>query len=334
MKFTKMQGCGNDYIYFNCFEETINDPGALSVRLSDRHNGIGGDGIVLIKPSDKADFFMDMYNNDGSRGKMCGNAIRCVGKYVYEHGMTDKKELNIETLSGIKHIKLILGTQDPDIKGGRSVMGATGTKDDCSVSNASDTKDDRSVSVTSNFIDECGVTGATGTKENRFVSGATVDMGAPITDAALIPLNTDIIKENKPGYTLAVLARCHRFTFVSMGNPHAVTFVDDVDEVPLEELGPAYEHHEIFPERANIEFVHVLDRTHIEFRVWERGSGETMACGTGACASTYACILNGLTDNEVNVKMKGGSLVIRYDPDADTVFMTGPAFEVFTGEVD
>lgn len=298
MKFTKMQGCGNDYIYFNCFEETINDPEALSVRLSDRHNGIGGDGIVLIKPSDKADFFMDMYNNDGSRGKMCGNAIRCVGKYVYEHGMTDKKELNIETLSGIKHIKLILGTQDSDIKGGRSV------------------------------------TGATGTKENRFVSGATVDMGAPITDAALIPLNTDIIKDNKPGYTLAVLARCHRFTFVSMGNPHAVTFVDDVDEVPLEELGPAYEHHEIFPERANIEFVHVLDRTHIEFRVWERGSGETMACGTGACASTYACILNGLTDNEVNVKMKGGSLVIRYDPDADTVFMTGPAVEVFTGEVD
>lgn len=297
MKFTKMQGCGNDYIYFNCFEETINDPEALSIRLSDRHNGIGGDGIVLIKPSDKADFFMDMYNNDGSRGKMCGNAIRCVGKYVYEHGMTDKKELDIETLSGIKHIKLILGTQDTDVK-------------------------------------NCGfVTEASGIKEGRLVTGATVDMGAPITDAALIPLNTDIIKENKPGYTLAVLARCHRFTFVSMGNPHAVTFVDNVDEVPLEELGPAYEHHEIFPERANIEFVHVIDRTHIEFRVWERGSGETMACGTGACASTYACILNGLTDNEVNVKMKGGSLVIKYDPEAETIFMTGPAVEVFTGEV-
>ncbi len=279
MKFTKMQGCGNDYIYFNCFEENIDDPEKLSVRLSDRHNGVGGDGIVLIKPSDKADFFMDMYNNDGSRGKMCGNAIRCVGKYVYEHGMTDKTVIDIETLSGIKHLKLIL--------------------------------DD----------------------ENETVTGATVDMGSPITDAALIPLNTDIIKETKPGYTLAVLARCHRFTFVSMGNPHAVTFVDNIDDIPLEELGPAYEHHEIFPERANIEFVHVIDRTHIEFRVWERGSGETMACGTGACASAYACILNGLTDNEVNVRMRGGSLVIKYDPELNTVFMTGPAVTVFTGEV-
>ena len=284
MKFTKMQGCANDYIYFNCFEENIEDPEALSIRLSDRHTGIGGDGIVLIRPSDKADFFMDMYNNDGSRGKMCGNAIRCVGKYVYERGMTDKTRLDIETLSGIKHLQLIAETAADNTR--------------------------------------------------RTITGATVDMGAPITDAALIPLNTDIIKENKPGYTLAVLARCHRFTFVSMGNPHAVTFVDNVDEVPLEELGPAYEHHEIFPERANIEFVHLIDRTHIEFRVWERGSGETMACGTGACASAYACILNGLTENEVNVKMKGGSLVIKYDPELNTVFMTGPAVEVFTGEVD
>ena len=201
MKFTKMQGCGNDYIYFNCFEEKIDDPESLSVKLSDRHTGIGGDGIVLIKPSEKADFFMDMYNNDGSRGKMCGNAIRCVGKYVYKHGMTDKTTLDIETLSGIKHLELKLETSEDG---------------------------------------KCCVT------------GATVDMGSPITDAALIPLNTDIIKENKIGYTLAVLARAHRFTFVSMGNPHAVTFVDNVDTVELEELGSAYEHHEIFPERANI----------------------------------------------------------------------------------
>ena len=284
MKFTKMQGCGNDYIYFNCFEETVDDPEALSIRLSDRHKGVGGDGIVLIKPSIKADFFMDMYNNDGSRGKMCGNAIRCVGKYVYEHGMTDKLQLDIETLSGIKHLTLIPEAL-PETEAGS-------------------------------------------------IAGATVDMGSPVTDAALIPLNTDIIKENKLGYTLAVLARCHRFTFVSMGNPHAVTFVDDVDTVELEELGPAYEHHEIFPERANIEFVHVIDRTHIEFRVWEHGSGETMACGTGACASAYACILNGLTDNEVNVKMRGGDLLIKYDPELNTIFMTGPAVEVFTGEVD
>ena len=289
MKFTKMQGCGNDYIYFDCTGTGIDDPEKLSVRLSDRHFGIGGDGIVLIKASDKADFFMDMYNNDGSRGKMCGNAIRCVGKYVYEHGLTDKKVLEIDTLSGIKHITLQF--EDPD---GSEPAAAARPK----------------------------------------VSGATVDMGSPITDAALIPLNTDIIKENKPGYTLAALARCHRFTFVSMGNPHAVTFVDDVNAVPLEELGPAYEHHEVFPERANIEFVHVIDRTHIEFRVWERGSGETMACGTGACASAYACILNGLTENEVNVKMRGGSLIIKYDPDLDTIFMTGPATEVFSGDVE
>jgi len=279
MKFTKMHGCGNDYIYFNCFEENVENPEELSVRLSDRRKGIGGDGIVLIKPSENADFFMDMYNNDGSRGKMCGNAIRCVGKYVYEHGMTDKTELDIETLSGIKHLKLKL-------------------------------EDD-------------------GSK----IAGATVDMGSPITDPALIPLNTDIIKENKPGYTLGAMARCHRFTFVSMGNPHAVTFVDDVETAPVEELGPVYEHHEVFPERANIEFVHVIDRTHIDMRVWERGSGETFACGTGACASAYACIWNGLTDNEVTVNMRGGSLVIKYDPGLNTVFMTGPATEVFTGTI-
>ena len=279
MKFTKMHGCGNDYIYFNCFEENVENPEELSVRLSDRRKGIGGDGIVLIKPSENADFFMDMYNNDGSRGKMCGNAIRCVGKYVYEHGMTDKTELDIETLSGIKHLKLKL--EDDGFR----------------------------------------------------IAGATVDMGSPITDPALIPLNTDIIKENKPGYTLGAMARCHRFTFVSMGNPHAVTFVDDVETAPVEELGPVYEHHEVFPERANIEFVHVIDRTHIDMRVWERGSGETFACGTGACASAYACIWNGLTDNEVTVNMRGGSLVIKYDPGLNTVFMTGPATEVFTGTI-
>ncbi|MCR5323612.1 MAG: diaminopimelate epimerase [Lachnospiraceae bacterium] len=312
MKFTKMQGCGNDYIYFNCFEETIRDPESLSIRLSDRHTGIGGDGIVLIKPSDKADFFMDMYNNDGSRGKMCGNAIRCVGKYVYEHGMTDKAELEIETLSGIKRLKLKLNETDPKDRAATE----SNTSSDSTITE----------SIPAAPKDKCCRKG--------IVTGATVDMGAPITDVDKIPLNTEIIKENKLGYTLAVLARCHRFTFVSMGNPHAVTFVDNVDEVPLEELGPAYEHHEIFPERANIEFVHVIDRTHIEFRVWERGSGETMACGTGACASAYACILNGFTENEVNVKMRGGSLVIKYDPELDTIFMTGPAVEVFTGEIE
>lgn len=282
MRFTKMEGCGNDYIYFNCFEETIDDPAALAVRLSDRHFGIGGDGIVLIKPSDKADFFMDMYNLDGSRGRMCGNAIRCVGKYVYDHKMTDKKELAVETLSGIKYLTLHV--------------------------------------------------------TDGAVSTVTVDMGEPKTDAASLPLDTSFLKgidTDKPiiGYSLAALARTHRFTFVSMGNPHAVTFVDDPFAVPLEEIGPAYENHSIFPERANIEFVHVTDRTHIDFRVWERGSGETFACGTGACASAYACILNGFTEDEVNVKMRGGSLVIRYDRTSGHIFMTGPATAVFTGEI-
>lgn len=281
MRFTKMQGCGNDYIYFDCFKESITEADApdLAVRLSDRHTGIGGDGIVLIRPSDKADFFMDMYNLDGSRGRMCGNAIRCVGKYVYEHGMTDKLNLDIETLSGIKHLELHRSGDAPGI------------------------------------------------------ASVTVDMGSPCTDISLIPLNTDIIHEYKTRYTLGALARSMEFTFVSMGNPHAVTFVDDIFAAPVEELGPEYEHHDIFPERANIEFVHVIDRTHIEFRVWERGSGETRACGTGACASAYACILNGLTDDDIEVKMLGGTLNIRYDRESDRIFMTGPAVEVFSGVV-
>lgn len=281
MRFTKMHGCGNDYIYIDCSKETVTDAEApkLAVRLSDRHTGIGGDGIVLIKPSDKADFFMDMYNLDGSRGRMCGNAIRCVGKYVYEHGLTDKLKLDIDTLSGIKHLTLHHREDGPGI------------------------------------------------------ADVTVDMGSPITDISLIPLNTDIIHEYKTGYILGALARAMEFTFVSMGNPHAVTFVDDIFTAPVTELGPEYEHHAIFPEQANIEFVHVIDRTHIEFRVWERGSGETRACGTGACASAYACILNGFTEDDIEVKMLGGTLHIRFDRELNRIFMTGPATEVFTGVV-
>ncbi|MBP5652993.1 MAG: diaminopimelate epimerase [Lachnospiraceae bacterium] len=302
MKFTKMHGCGNDYIYFNCFEEHIDDPVSLSIRLSDRHKGIGGDGIILIKPSDKADCFMDMYNLDGSRGKMCGNAIRCVGKYVYEHGLTDKKEIKVDTLSGIKELKLMTASEFK-AAGGTIPAEMEGVADK--------TGDGRDI-----------------------ISFVTVDMGAPVTDIAAIPLNTDIIKEYKLGYSVGAAARTLRFTFVSMGNPHAVTYVDDIMTAPVEELGPLYEHHEIFPEQANIEFVHVLDRGSIEFRVWERGSGETQACGTGACASAYASILNGFTDDEINVRMLGGTLRIRYDRALDRVFMTGPAVEVFSGEVE
>ncbi|MBQ3912289.1 MAG: diaminopimelate epimerase [Lachnospiraceae bacterium] len=302
MKFTKMHGCGNDYIYFNCFEEHIDDPVSLSVRLSDRHKGIGGDGIILIKPSDKADCFMDMYNLDGSRGKMCGNAIRCVGKYIYEHGLTGKKEIKVDTLSGIKELRLMTAGE---------FKAAGGTVP----AEMADVPDKNSVG-------------------RDIISFVTVDMGAPVTDIAAIPLNTGIIKEYKLGYSLGAAARTLRFTFVSMGNPHAVTFVDDIMTAPVEELGPLYEHHAIFPEQANIEFVHVLDRGSIEFRVWERGSGETQACGTGACASTYASIINGFTDDEINVRMLGGTLRIRYDRVLDRVFMTGPAVEVFSGEVE
>ena len=301
MFFTKMQGCGNDYIYFNCFKETVGDPVSLSIRLSDRHKGIGGDGIILIKPSDRADFFMDMYNLDGSRGKMCGNAIRCVGKYVYDRRMTDKKEITVDTLSGVKGLKLMTADE---------FRAAGGTVPE-------EMKDIPSMDGNGRDI----------------ISFVTVDMGAPVTDIFAIPLNTGIIKEYKLGYTLGAMARALRFTFVSMGNPHAVTFVDDIMTAPVEELGPAYEHHEIFPEQANIEFVHVVDRKNIEFRVWERGSGETQACGTGACASAYASILNGFTDDEMNVHMLGGDLRICYDRDLDRVFMTGPAVEVFSGEV-
>lgn len=265
MRFTKMQGCGNDYIYINCFEEKVPDPGSLAIRLSDRHFGIGSDGVILICPSDVADCRMDMYNLDGSRGRMCGNGIRCVGKYVYDHGIVHDTSITVETLSGIKRLTLIPDPADPSV-----------------------------------------------------ISEVTVNMGAP-RDAHHL--------------TLAIPGDKRDFTYVSMGNPHAVTYVDDPFDVPLEQIGPLYEHHEVFPEQANIEFVHITDRSHIEFRVWERGSGETFACGTGACASAYSCLFNGLTDNEVDVRMRGGSVHIRYSEEEDTVYMTGPAVEVFTGDV-
>lgn len=286
MKFTKMQGCGNDYVYINCFEENIDDRSALAVRLSERHFGIGSDGVIYICPSDKADFMMDMYNLDGSRGKMCGNGIRCVGKYVYDHRLTDKTEISVETLAGIKFLTL--------------------HKDD-----STDT-----------------------------VKSVTVDMGAPVFKAAEIPLNTDILSFTGNGeddcikeYPLVINGKEMKFTFVSMGNPHAVTFIDDTDGLKIEDFGPEAEAHKLFPERANIEFIQVVDRTHTKMRVWERGSAETFACGTGACASVVASYLNGLTDNKVSVKLLGGTLEIEYDSRNQKVFMTGPAVEVYNGEI-
>ncbi|WP_148410401.1 diaminopimelate epimerase [Murimonas intestini] len=275
MKFTKMQGIGNDYVYVNCFEETVEDPGETAIRVSNRHFGIGSDGLILIKPSDKADFMMDMYNADGSQGAMCGNGIRCVAKYVYDKGMTDKTEISIETKSGIKFIKLT--TAD-----GRAEL-------------------------------------------------AQVNMGAPVLTAEKIPVvsnSREIIGEH-----IEIDGEVYHMTCVSMGNPHAVVYVEDVKKVQIERTGPLFENHPCFPDRVNTEFVHVIDENTIEMRVWERGSGETLACGTGACASAVASILNGYTKDEVTVKLLGGDLKIRWDKKENLVYMTGPAEIVFEGEI-
>lgn len=276
MRFTKMEGIGNDYVYINCFTETVENPESLAVAMSDRHFGIGGDGIILIKPSDKADFTMDMYNADGSRSEMCGNGIRCVGKYVYDYGLTDKTSIAIETLAGIKYLDL--------------------------------------------------------TVENGKVSMVTVDMGAPVLEAALVPVqseNEQVIDEK-----ITVAGTDYYMTCVSVGNPHAVMFVEDTDTFPLETIGPLFEHHERFPNRVNAEFVQVLDRKTVKMRVWERGTGETLACGTGSCATAVACILNHKTDDEVTVKLLGGDLIIRYDRQNNKIYMTGLANVVFDGETD
>ncbi|HKL80580.1 MAG TPA: diaminopimelate epimerase [Mobilitalea sp.] len=273
MKFTKMQGCGNDYVYVDCTKELIDDISETARKVSDRHFGVGSDGLILIRPSEKADFFMDMYNYDGSRAQMCGNGIRCVAKYVYDNGLTDKKQLSIETLGGIKELDLM-------IEGGEVTL-------------------------------------------------VTVNMGYPIINPSLIPVAST--KEKLIGEPIFVDGEEYRMTCVSMGNPHAVVFVEDTMAVPISIIGPLFENHIMFPERINTEFVHVVDRNRINMRVWERGSGETLACGTGACASVVACILNGYTDNEVTVSLIGGELKIRYEEKENTVYMTGPAVKVFEG---
>lgn len=275
MKFTKMQGCGNDYIYVDCTNYKLDNIPETAVKVSDRHFGIGSDGLILIKSSEVADYFMDMYNNDGSRGKMCGNGIRCVAKFVYDKGMTDKKNIRIETLSGIKDLEL--------------------------------------------------------TVEDGKVTLVTVNMGSPITKPSLIPVISD--KDKLIREPITIDDQLYEITCVSMGNPHAVVFVEDPSKLKLDRIGPLFEFHPMFPESVNTEFVSIIDRKHIKMRVWERGSGETLACGTGACASVVACILNGLTDHEVTVSLLGGELVIRYDEMNDKVFMTGPAVEVFQGEI-
>jgi diaminopimelate epimerase len=275
MKFTKMHGCGNDYVYINLFEEEVADPASLSIAVSDRHFGIGSDGLITIGPSDAADFRMRIYNADGSEAEMCGNGIRCVAKYVYDHKLTDRIEITVESGAGIKTLQL--------------------------------------------------------TVEEGLVTQVRVDMGEPILAPEQIPVEAE--GERVVDELITVADRAWQMTCVSMGNPHAVVFVENVEELPIEKYGPAFENHVRFPKRINTEFVQVISRTEVSMRVWERGSNETWACGTGACATGMACILNKLTENRVLVHLRGGDLIIEYDPKTNHVFMTGPATEVFRGEI-
>ncbi len=275
MKFTKMHGIGNDYVYVNGFEEKVENKPEVAKMVSDRHFGIGSDGIIFINPSDKADFEMEMYNSDGSRAEMCGNGIRCVAKYVYDFGLTNKEKISIDTLAGVKYLDLKV--------------------------------------------------------ENGKVSEITVDMGEP----ELVAKNIPIISENEKVISedITVDGRTYQITGVSMGNPHAIVYYDGIQDMKIEEIGPKFECHERFPRRINTEFVEVIDRSHVSMRVWERGAGETLACGTGACAVAVACVLNGLTETEVRVTLLGGDLTIRWDKESNHVFMTGPAETVYTGEI-
>ncbi|MFR9000350.1 MAG: diaminopimelate epimerase [Anaerobutyricum soehngenii] len=275
MKFTKMHGIGNDYVYVNCFEESVKNPAEVSKFVSDRHFGIGSDGLILISPSAIADFRMNIYNADGSQAEMCGNGIRCVAKYVYDYGLTDKTEISVETLAGIKYLRLQV--------------------------------------------------------ENGKVASVEVNMGAPILEAKEIP----VAVEESPvvNVPVEVKGKIYHMTCVSMGNPHAIIFMNNVKDLDIAAIGPYFENHTVFPKRTNTEFVEVLDRNTVNMRVWERGSDETLACGTGACATTVACILNDKTENEVTVHLLGGDLKIRWDREANQVYMTGPATVVFDGEI-
>lgn len=278
MKFTKMHGCGNDYIYVDGAKEILTPQEKPEVvrRLSDRHFGIGGDGVIFINPSKEADFEMEMYNMDGSRAEMCGNGIRCVAKFVYDKGLTDKTSISVISCGKIKYLTL--------------------------------------------------------TVENGKVSTVKVNMGSPILKAVDIPVISD--KEEVIGDEIEVDGEIYKMTCVSMGNPHAVVFMNEVEGLPLEKKGPLFENHVRFPKRINTEFVKVLDENTVEMRVWERGTGETLACGTGACATVVACVLNGLTKEQVTVKLLGGNLQIQWDRVSNLIYMTGPATTVFEGEIE
>lgn len=273
MRFSKMEGCGNDYIYINCFEEKVEDPQGLAIAMSQRNFGVGADGLVLILPSQSADFRMRMFNLDGSEGEMCGNAVRCIGKYVYERGLTAETGLSLETLGGMKYLEL---------------------------------------QVT-----------------DGIVKMVTVDMGEPILDGTLIP----VVHPSSPviGKEIEVLGEVFQFTCVSMGNPHGVTFVQNVKDYPVERIGKIVENSIFFPNKTNVEFVEIIDRGHIQMRVWERGSGETLACGTGACAAAVAAILNGFCDRSIKVSLLGGELSIHWEEEDNHIYMSGPAAFSFDG---
>lgn len=277
MVFTKMHGTGNDYVYINCFQENVENPSEVSVKLSDRHKGIGSDGLVLILPSESCDFKMRMFNADGSESEMCGNASRCVGKFVFDKGMTDKTEILLETLAGVKILQLHLN-------------------------------------------------------DRREVESVTVDMGEPILEAELIPTTfsqSPVVKQLLPigKYTT------YEATCVSMGNPHAVIFMENIDELDLPKIGPPIEHSPYFPNRTNVEFVEKISDNFLKMRVWERGSGETLACGTGACATVVAAVLNGLAERKTTVQLLGGELEIEWRESDNHVYLTGDAVTVFEGEI-
>ena len=276
MKFTKMHGCGNDYVYINGAEEKIpqEKKPELVRRLSDRHFGIGGDGVIFINPAEEADFEMEMYNADGTRAEMCGNGIRCVAKYVYDKHLTDQTEFSIVSAGKIKYITL-------EVENGMAVQ-------------------------------------------------VRVDMGTPELTAKNVPVVSE--KEQVIDEEIIVQGKAYRMTCVSMGNPHAIVFMEDVKNLAIETVGPYFENHECFPKRTNTEFVRVIDRNKVEMRVWERGTGETLACGTGCCATVVACVLNGLTERDVTVHVLGGDIRITWDEAENTIYMTGPAETVFEGE--
>lgn len=278
MKFTKMHGCGNDYVYVNGFVEKIPQEKKPDIvrKLSDRHFGIGGDGVIFINPSEEAEFEMEMYNADGSRSEMCGNGIRCVGKFVYDKGLTDKTEISVISAGKVKYLTLHT--------------------------------------------------------ENGKVSTVRVNMGEPEFVAENVPVissNEQVVDED-----IEVNGQTYKMTCVSMGNPHAVVFINDTDKLEIEKIGPYFENHERFPRRTNTEFVQVVDRNYVKMRVWERGTGETLACGTGCCATAAACVLNGLTENKVTVEVLGGKILIEWNREENFIFMTGPAETIFEGEVE